>query len=163
VRRHLNLATEQRWTFPPHLRSQDTVDRLLEAAASEFRSALRAAAAYCRENQAFFVHFLQPTLFTQAEHTDHERKLISNHNLVFNGMQFAHERGYPVLRRVLRELESEIRSFDLSNALSPRPDGHEHFLDDCHVLHGANAIVARRIFEALFESNLDLANVAHPD
>jgi hypothetical protein len=52
----------------------------------------------------------------------------------------------------LCDLRDEFPSHDLSSTLDERPSGDEYFIDDCHVTGGANAIVARKIFEGLIVS-----------
>lgn len=147
VRRFCNVTRMRRWSVPAHLKDDDLRDRLLERSKKELARALLEADALTRNQGATFLHFLQPTLFTQTYPSEYERWLAANHNIVFAGLEVAHREGYRGLRATLAELP--IQTFDLGDALDARRPGAEFFLDDCHVTHDANRLVADRIFEAL--------------
>ncbi len=149
VRRFLNVATNQRWRVPAHLRSAGALELLLGRTAEEYEEALRAAIESTRARDAQLLHFLQPTLFTRAEPTTYERTLRENHNIVFAGLRIAHEAGYPILREVIAGFDGSLRSYDLSGALDDRAVGEEYFIDDCHITHHGNRVIARRIFATI--------------
>lgn len=151
VRRFLNVATSQRWSIPEHLRSSRALELLQARTAEDYAFALRSARAYSREHGAEMLHFLQPTLFTLAAPTAYERTLLENHNIVFAGLDVAYEAGYPVLREVLAELAGSLRSYDLSDALDDRSTGEEYFIDDCHMTHEGNHLIAQRILTRVGE------------
>ena len=151
VRRFCNVNRNRRWTVPVHLRNEHIRRRLLKQSQVEFRTALIDASSVSRKSGAKFVHFLQPTLFSQARLSVYEAQLARNHNIVFAGLEVAHRRGYEALRQELASIEGLFPSFDLGDAFDDRRDRGEYFIDDCHVTHEANAVVARRIARAVIE------------
>lgn len=151
IRRFCDVTRSSRWSVPRHLRDEDVLAHLLDSSRRQFAAALREAHSFSQAHGATFVHALQPTLFTQRRPTEYEKRLADNHNIVFEGLEIAHRRGYAALGEELGELDDTITTYDLRDALDSRPPDTEHFTDDCHVTHVANASVARRMFEILTE------------
>jgi hypothetical protein len=151
VRRFCNVRENAQRRTPAHLRDPEQLRRLTALTRSQYRDALRDAQSRCDAESTMLIHFLQPTLFTQAAPTAYEANLALNYKLIFSGMRIAHEAGYPELKAALRDLEGEVDSHDLTSALNAHPGGSEYFLDDCHVGHEGNALLARQIYDRLVE------------
>jgi lysophospholipase L1-like esterase len=134
---------------PAHLTDETALQRLLESLQRQFPSNLVAADAWTRSHGAAYHHFLQPHLFCLPQRTAYENALLQNHAVVPRGLDVAFNRGYPVLRKALAALPTEVKSHDLSSILDQRPAGTEYYLDVCHVNHEANRIIAEAIFKAL--------------
>ncbi len=106
---------------------------------------------------AAFFHCLQPNLHMVSEPTAREQSLISALDFTFPGWSNGFKSGYPKLYQAhLSLIQNGIMSFDFRFILNHtnRKIDHEIFLDDVHVNHVGNEIIANQIYQAIFEENL---------
>jgi hypothetical protein len=131
------------------------LERNVEFAVGQFRSAVRDAAAIARGSGVEFVQFLQPQVFANAQLTPYERALVANPLGTAPGVETAFRKGYPRLREAAAALEREgIAYRDISDALDRRRPGEEVFLDFCHVAHRGNELVAQRMMREYFQARI---------
>jgi hypothetical protein len=118
-----------------------------------FQNALREAHALCERRGARFVHLLQPQIFSLRQMSPNERWLVDNEHKLTPGLDRAFHIGYPRVQSACRRAASEgICSWDISDTFDDHGGRGEIFLDQCHVNHVGNRLVARRIFETVFSS-----------
>ena len=109
------------------------------------------AAAIARDAGASFVHFLQPTAFSNESLNAYERETLKNPLINAPGIEVAFEAGYPRLRMAAAQLaESGVAFFDISDALDARQADQQVFLDFCHINHEGNRLVAQRMMDVFF-------------
>jgi hypothetical protein len=136
---------------PNNVANPKTEAANLDAAGLAYHKTLLEAHHLVTNEQAHFVHFLQPTIFSLTHKTTYERQVIQNELKALPGIDEAFDIGYPRLRAVLDAAGQEgLVSFDLSEVLRDRPAGQEFYLDFCHVNHLANERIAQEIFDHAF-------------
>ena len=127
------------------------LERSVVNASKQFHDSLLEAAGIAHKAGASFVHFLQPTAFSDTRLTPYERKILNNPLTTAPGVDTAFHVGYPQLRNEAVALAGEgIEFHDISNALDGRPDGDEVFLDFCHLNHEGNRLIAQRMMDVYF-------------
>ncbi len=136
-------------SMPHHLSDKVRMNQILGSMKAQFISAIKDANDYSSKNQAIFFHFLQPHLFSNETLSEYEKQLSKNFFIIPRGIKEAFLIGYPELKTATTELSASIPSYDLSNILNEHTNSEEYFLDNCHVTHKANEIIARKIFDAL--------------
>jgi hypothetical protein len=123
----------------------------LQATKDAYHQNLRDAAAFAAANGARFIHFLQPTLFSLASLTPYEERLKSMALNAFPGLDELYRIGYPALRGVVAQNQSEgLDSHDVTALFNQRPPGEEVYLDFGHLAEVGNAKVAETIFSTAF-------------
>jgi hypothetical protein len=118
-----------------------------------FLKALREAHKFCEERDMRFIHLLQPHVFSLKRMSANERWLADNELKLTPGLDRAFQIGYPRVQAACRQAASEgICTLDISDTFDDRNERGEIFLDQCHVNHVGNHLVARRMFELFFPS-----------
>lgn len=118
---------------------------LMQAAAEDYVAVQDSARAHAERHGASFFHFLQPTIYTKADHNAYERKLLS---LVTastdSSIRNAYLRTYPMM-------QARLAARDYSTDLTGIFDGLERspYLDFCHVGHVGNRLIAESIFATI--------------
>lgn len=136
--------------LPSHLRDMGKLDSLSDHLRIKYTAALTGAQEYAAAKSARFVHFLQPNIFSTADLSVYERNLIANHYINPEGLEVAFRVGMPVLKSALELISGKVISYDLSGVLVEHQPGREFYLDFCHVNHEANRMIARRMYECIF-------------
>jgi hypothetical protein len=138
---------------PTTVTDPEELERNVEFAVGQFRSAVSEAAGIARASGAEFIQFLQPQVFANGQLTPYEQALIANPLGTAPGVETAFRKGYPRLRETAVALESDRIAYrDISDALDGRPSGEEVFLDFCHVAHRGNELIAQRMMRDYFQA-----------
>lgn len=136
---------------PETVTDPEQLEHSVANARRQFRDSLREAAEVAHKGGASFVHFLQPTAFSDTRLTPYERKILQNPLTTAPGVEIAFREGYPQLREEAVALASKgIEFHDISDALDGRADGDEVFLDFCHLNHEGNRLIAGRMMDVYF-------------
>jgi hypothetical protein len=129
---------------PPHIVDVTQRNILVERTTKQFLGNLLAAHEWTSRRGATFMHFLQSHLFSQPVLSSYESKISRNPNLVPPGTQTALETAYESFQSAFENVL--FLHFDLTGILDGEP---EHYLDNCHVTHEANVLIARSMMERL--------------
>lgn len=147
----LDLGTRRR---PAAVRDEARLSRNIARLVEQYEQSLLEAARYVQARGGRFYHVLQPHLFSKDEWTAYERDLLRRHRDVPVGLDVAFRAAYPPLQEMLRQLAKRgVPNVDLTDAFDDLPPGTEVYFDFCHVNHVANAIVARRIYDAIWTAD----------
>jgi hypothetical protein len=113
---------------------------------------------------AEFHHFLQPHLYLQEARSDHEEGIVENERKRLPGLEDAYAVAYPKLRAAMLEARAAgVSAFDISDAFDVRGPGVDIYFDGAHVNEVANALAARRIYQAIFAADAaETADTANP-
>jgi hypothetical protein len=145
------ISTVETATIPAAVGSEAQLSRNVARMVTQYERTILQAAAHVRASGGRLYHFLQPQLFSKRTWSAYERELLRDRSATPAGLDVAFRAGYPPLKDTLNGL-SRIRvpNFDLTDAFDDVPPGSEVYFDFCHVNHIANAIVARRIYDAIW-------------
>ncbi len=127
-----------------------------------FQSNLVAADAFCAQHGVEFIHFLQPSLLLVQVPSEYETTLLNTIEQHSPGWTAGFQRGYGILEEVNQSLQDDgVITVDLRNIFNHDQRNYpgEIFLDDIHVNHIGNQIIAHAIFEDL-EPHLSAENSA---
>ena len=109
---------------------------------------------FCAGRNVRFIHLLQPQIFSLKQMSANERWLADNELKITPGLDRAFQIGYPRVQAACREGAGEgVCTWDISDLFNDRGHSGEIFLDQCHVNHVGNLLIARRIFELVFPSS----------
>ena len=100
----------------------------------------------------YFYNFLQPTIFSLKVRSQYEDDILNYSKSIYPGIDYVFEYGYDGLRNTFNELNnSNTFSYDISHCLDSveRKQGQEFYIDQCHINHRGNDIVAQQIFGCL--------------
>ena len=97
-------------------------------------------------NDAKFLHFLQPNLFTKFPLNKYEKDLLKKvgSEMVPFGVKEVVEDAYPKFKNELKKLNFSTDLSDAFNTLEISP-----YLDVCHVTEAGNKIIATKIYEQI--------------
>ncbi len=110
---------------------------------------------YVSEHGGTFVHFLQPSIYSTPNLSEREQKMIQNAAAVYPGWPETYQSGYIALTTVHNALvENHVNSFDLQDLLDSSQRDQEVFIDNLHVNHVGNAIIAQKMLELLEANHL---------
>jgi lysophospholipase L1-like esterase len=119
-----------------------------------FATSLISANKYVKNKGGVFYHFLQPNIYMLPHPTPYEKGVMINELMQFPGLDIAFNKGYPRLRGAINKTKNTgMQSFDISDSLRERKKGEEYFLDSFHVNHLANAVIAKRIYDSIFNGD----------
>jgi hypothetical protein len=136
---------------PAAVRSEAQRVRNVARMVTQYERTILEAAAHVRAAGGRFYHFLQPQLFSKRTWSAYERDLLQDHAAVPAGLDVAFRAAYPALKETLKgPHRTGVPNFDLTDAFDDLPAGAEVYFDFCHVNHIANAIVARRMYDAIW-------------
>ncbi len=124
----------------------------LESLSAGYYQEIVSAEELTTQQGALFLHFLQPSLHTLTGKSAYENQIIEELRTKAKGWHESYLSAYPVLADVHFTLTAEgIIAYDLRDALNPehREFTGEIFLDDIHVNHLGNQVIADRLFQAL--------------
>ena len=141
------------FAIPNHLNDNIFMEKMLNETAVKFKRDVTSVFEYKKKQKSAFFHFLQPHFFSDKKMSTYEKELYQNQYLVLPGADISFKAGYPVLQQVSKELR-ELNSFDLTHILDKRPDGEEFYLDNVHVNHKANRVIAQKMFFTIANSKL---------
>jgi lysophospholipase L1-like esterase len=111
---------------------------------------LTRAEEYVRQNGGTFVHILQPSLYTTPNLSQREKNLLENLRVLYPGWIEAYHLGYQAATRAHEDLVARgIPSIDFQQTLDGEDRTVEIFIDDLHLNHAGNKIIAARIMDAL--------------
>lgn len=119
--------------------------KLANDATGQYVSVLDAASAYTENQGAEFFHFLQPTIYTRANHNEYERNLLASMSASNGGsVENAYVLTYP-------KFQAELATRDYSTDLTGIFDSLDQspYLDFCHVNHVGNRVIAENIFATI--------------
>ena len=92
------------------------------------------------------------------DRSTHEEWLVENELKQLPGFEGALRLGYPLLREAMESARSKgVVSFDVTDTFRSRPPGSEVYFDYAHVNHVANELIAKRMFEAIFGPQAEVA------
>jgi hypothetical protein len=110
---------------------------------------------YVSEHGGTFIHFLQPSIYSTPNLSEREQKMIQNAAAVYPGWPETYQAGYIALTAVHDALvENHVHSFDLQKLLDGSQRDQEIFIDNLHVNHVGNAIIAQKMLELLKDHQL---------
>jgi len=118
---------------------------LVDESVSNYVETLRDVKNYVIGQNAIFIHFLQPTLFTKATLNDYETSLIEfGYPFVTKQSKLAFEAAYPKIMERLQAEEYSVSLIDSFDKLDLSP-----YLDFCHVNHIGNEVIANQIWSEI--------------
>jgi hypothetical protein len=127
------------------------VDANLQMTRETYRSNIHEAAVYAAAHGARFVHFLQPTLFSQASFTPYEERVRKVAVRTYPALDEVYQIGYPALRAAVEDnRQAGIDTHDITSLFNHRPAGEEVYLDFSHLAEVGNTKVAATIFRLAF-------------
>ncbi len=111
---------------------------------------LTQAAQVVRDQGGIFVHILQPSLYSTPNHSPREQKILENIRALYPGWINAYQIGYLTLTQVHHDLKAQgVPSYDFQKILDGEKRYVEIFIDDLHLNHIGNEIIAIQIFTIL--------------
>jgi lysophospholipase L1-like esterase len=125
-----------------------------DAMKSEYYQNIHSAWIYTKSENAYFLHFVQPSLHTVSDRSQYEDLIVQNLIVKGRGWHESMVEGIPQIVSTHEQLVSAgVPSWDATFILDhdQHCSDHEIFLDDIHVNHLGNEIIARKIFETLIE------------
>ena len=138
--------------LPPSIESVQEIRTLYKRVAGGYRRTLVAAHRYVADRGGSFYHFLQPNLYIQNVRSPHEQRVMQVERKLFPGFDSAVRLGYPKLREAIELARMQgVVSSDLTHVIEERTWEGEVYFDRAHVNHRANALLARHMFEAIFD------------
>jgi lysophospholipase L1-like esterase len=114
---------------------------------------LTQAAQIVRDQGGVFVHILQPSLYSTPHRSEREQKILENIRALYPGWVEAYQIGYQVLTRVHHELAAQgLPSYDFQDTLDGENRTLEIFIDDLHLNHTGNHMIAEQLLTTLQEN-----------
>lgn len=137
--------------IPQHLTDKKQLSDLQQRLKRSYTYNIKSADSLCREKNAFFYNFLQPSVFTREPNTAYEIQLINNEFLTPAAWKIAYAGSYSVLKNCENDFRSlGIKSHDLSGIFNNQKD--DYYLDFAHITEKGNEIIAREIFKRVFSN-----------
>ena len=148
VRRYKSHSALLRWIDSEIFTKKDFNENLKFSfiAAKQYRTILEDVHKYVSSNDAKFLHFLQPNLFTKFPLNKYEEDLLKKvgSEMVPFGVKEVVEDAYPKFKNELKKLNFSTDLSDAFNTLEISP-----YLDVCHVTEAGNKIIATKIYEQI--------------
>ena len=122
--------------------TKDTSPDLINNSIQDYINILVNANDYVKAKEAYFYHFLQPTLFTKKKLNSYEQMLVEKGE-PFVPLQFIdpYKKSYPLIEKKLINLKFSYSLTKIFDDLNESP-----FLDYCHVNHVGNKIISEHIW-----------------
>jgi hypothetical protein len=142
-----------RWIDDQIITKKDYTKNTLVAqeAANAYATTISNANLYVQKNDAKFIHFLQPTIYTRNNLTSYEKNILTNMvgtDMNPVGLREMFEVTYPLMKDKTSSFEFTFDLTNLLNSLTISP-----YLDFCHVTESANALIANQIFKIIQEAS----------
>lgn len=113
---------------------------------------------YVESKGAKFFHFLQPSLFYKdTKYSEYEKEILARSPIGQNECKIYQSRlneGYKYYSHSYNNINSTIKTNNLTNILNSVDNNEEYFFDNLHISSAGNLIVANEIYEILIKENL---------
>ena len=125
--------------------TEETSPKLINNSVEDYVNILVNTNKYVKAKEAYFFHFLQPTLFTKKKLNNYEQMLIKKGE-PFVPIQFIepYEKSYPLMEKKLNNFQFSFSLTGIFDNLDVSP-----FLDYCHVNHIGNKIISENIWDRI--------------
>ena len=118
----------------------------INSTTEKYCSSLNKTKNFIDSKGGFFMHFLQPSIYTKSSLSAYEKQIIKNNQLFLPNIDIAYKKTYPVMESCLSKLKFSKNLSSCFDSVDTSP-----YLDGSHVTEIGNKIIAYHIFRAIME------------